>query len=77
MNDNMEIDKSRNYDNKQPISDATKKKTKKPSIPYKDKTGVIYLSTIPRFMQPNTMVDIFSQYGEVGRVFLEPKCKFL
>jgi len=36
------------------------------------KKGIIYLSTIPPFMNVTKITEIMSQYGEVGRVFLQP-----
>eukprot|EP00123_Amoebidium_parasiticum_P000862 comp11771_c0_seq1/m.6371 comp11771_c0_seq1/g.6371 ORF comp11771_c0_seq1/g.6371 comp11771_c0_seq1/m.6371 type:complete len:373 (-) comp11771_c0_seq1:96-1214(-) len=60
-------------------SETKKKKkvkglTKKQLVKFKqnvEKTGVIYLSRIPPFMKPVKVRHIFSQYGEVGRVFLQ------
>lgn len=43
------------------------KKKRKPQEP-----GVIYLSTIPALMNVKTIKDIFGQYGEIGKVFLQP-----
>ena len=44
-----------------------KKKTKE------IKPGIVYLSTLPPFMKPFKVRNIFSQYGEVGRLFLQPE----
>ena len=33
--------------------------------------GIIYLSKIPPFMKPSKIRNIFSQYGEVGRLYLQ------
>lgn len=41
-----------------------KKKTKK--------RGIIYLSTIPPYMNVTKVREIFSQFGEVGRIYLQP-----
>eukprot|EP01083_Nonionella_stella_P070536 188764_1 len=35
--------------------------------------GVVYLSRIPPFMQPSTLRNIMSDYGEIGRIFLVPE----
>lgn len=43
------------------------KKKSKPQEP-----GVIYLSRIPALMNVKTIKDIFGQYGEIGKVFLQP-----
>lgn len=44
--------------------DEKKKKKRKP--------GIVYLSTLPPFMNVTKIKDIFNCYGEVGRVFLQP-----
>lgn len=36
------------------------------------KKGIIYLSTIPPFMNVTQIIEIMSQFGKVGRVFLQP-----
>ncbi|XP_046427544.1 activator of basal transcription 1-like [Neodiprion fabricii] len=38
----------------------------------KKKRGIIYLSTIPKFMNVTKVREIFSEYGEIGRVYLQP-----
>ena len=38
----------------------------------KKKSGVIYLSALPKFMNVTKVRDIFSLYGETGRIFLQP-----
>ena len=35
--------------------------------------GVVYLSRIPPFMKPIKVRQLLSEYGEVGRVFLQPE----
>jgi len=35
--------------------------------------GIIYLSRIPPYMKPLKIRQIFSEYGEVGRIFLQPE----
>ena len=35
--------------------------------------GIVYLSRIPPFMKPLKLRTILSQYGEVGRLFLQPE----
>ena len=37
--------------------------------------GVVYMSRLPPFMKPAKIRNIFSQYGEVGRLFLQPEGK--
>uniref|UniRef100_A0A1B6CRS9 Activator of basal transcription 1 n=1 Tax=Clastoptera arizonana TaxID=38151 RepID=A0A1B6CRS9_9HEMI len=36
------------------------------------KKGIIYLSTIPPFMNVTKITEIMGQFGQVGRVFLQP-----
>lgn len=37
--------------------------------------GVVYMSRLPPFMKPAKIRNIFSQYGVVGRLFLQPEGK--
>lgn len=37
----------------------------------KAKRGIIYLSTIPKYMNVTMIREIFSAYGEVDRVYLQ------
>lgn len=48
-------------------NDCSRKKKKKVL-----KKGIVYLSTIPPFMNVTKISEIMRQYGEVGRVFLQP-----
>ncbi|XP_038052600.1 activator of basal transcription 1-like [Patiria miniata] len=41
------------------------------------KPGIIYLSRIPTFMKPKRIQQIFSQYGELGRTFLQAEDKYI
>ncbi|XP_078359990.1 uncharacterized protein LOC144644388 [Oculina patagonica] len=45
----------------------SKRKTKETTA------GVVYMSRLPPFMKPAKIRNIFSQYGEVGRLFLQPE----
>jgi RNA recognition motif-containing protein len=47
-----------------PISDAVTRK--------KRKCGIIYISTLPPHMNVTKIREIFSTYGDIGRVFLQP-----
>ncbi|KAF7790870.1 hypothetical protein EIP86_001828 [Pleurotus ostreatoroseus] len=38
-----------------------------------ERTGVIYISRIPPGMRPTKVRHLMSQYGEVGRVYLQPE----
>ncbi|PSN32523.1 hypothetical protein C0J52_25151 [Blattella germanica] len=38
----------------------------------KQKCGIIYLSTMPEFMNVTKVREIFSSYGELGRMYLQP-----
>ncbi|KAI4491293.1 hypothetical protein M0802_010226 [Mischocyttarus mexicanus] len=48
------------------MSDTEKEKSVK-----KKKSGIIYLSTIPKYMNVITIREMFSTYGKVGRVYLQ------
>ena len=39
------------------------------------KPGIVYFSRLPPFMKPAKVRHIFSQFGEVGRLFLQPEGK--
>ncbi|XP_015119866.1 activator of basal transcription 1 [Diachasma alloeum] len=45
--------------------------TKRLKIEKKKKRGIVYLSNIPKYMNVTTVREIFSKYGEVGRVYLQ------
>jgi hypothetical protein len=47
-----------------PINDAVTRK--------KRKCGIIYISTLPPHMNVTKIREIFSWYGDIGRVFLQP-----
>lgn len=53
------IDRTSKFDNK-----LLKQKTRK--------RGIIFLSTIPPYMNVAKIREIFSQFGEVGRIYLQP-----
>lgn len=36
------------------------------------KRGIIYLSTIPPYMNVAKIREIFSEFGEIGRIYLQP-----
>jgi ESF2/ABP1 family protein len=38
----------------------------------KRKCGIIYISTLPHHMNVTKIREIFSLYGDIGRVFLQP-----
>jgi len=42
----------------------------------KEKTGVIYISRIPPGMRPTKVRHLMSQYGEVGKVYLQQEGEF-
>ena len=44
-----------------------------PSKKSGSKPGIIYFSSIPPYMKPNKVRNIMSQYGEVGKIFLQPE----
>ena len=40
---------------------------------FRSKPGIIYFSSIPPYMRPNKIRNIMAQYGEIGKVFLQPE----
>lgn len=61
-------------ENVETIKVSKKGKLLKEAEKYKEaleKRGVIYLSRVPPFMKPNKARNIFEQYGEVTRLFLQ------
>ena len=38
-----------------------------------EKTGVVYISRIPPGMRPTKVRHLMSQYGKIGRVYLQPE----
>ncbi|OXU28080.1 hypothetical protein TSAR_013022 [Trichomalopsis sarcophagae] len=58
---NMEESEEENMNRKKMLAKPEKKK----------KRGIIYLSTIPRYMNVIKIREIFSAYGEIGRVYLQ------
>ncbi|XP_034831415.1 uncharacterized protein [Maniola hyperantus] len=58
---------SKDENNIDDVSDSGQKKTRK--------RGIIYLSTIPPYMNVAKIREIFSQYGDVGRIYLQSSSK--
>lgn len=56
-------------DNNSDSCKVVKKKTKK--------RGIVFLSTIPPYMNVAKIREIFSKYGEVGRIYLQPSASKL
>ena len=50
------------YDRQESVTENKEKKKKR---------GIIYLSTIPRYMNVTKIREIFAAYGTVGRVYLQ------
>ncbi|XP_001948686.1 pre-rRNA-processing protein esf2 [Acyrthosiphon pisum] len=42
------------------------------SAPRIRKKGIVYLSSIPKYMNVTKLRELLGQYGEIGRVFLQP-----
>lgn len=38
----------------------------------KKKRGIVFLSTIPPYMNVAKIREIFSKYGDIGRIYLQP-----
>ena len=45
--------------------------------PKKTEEGIIYISKVPPFMKPGKLRNLMTQFGEVGRLFLQPEGKLL
>lgn len=58
---------SQNVNSEDNVEHETLNEHKKPR-----KKGIIYLSTIPPFMNVTKIREILGQYGKLGRVFLQP-----
>lgn len=41
----------------------------------KKKTGIIYISTIPKHMNVTILRELLEPYGDVGRIYLQPERK--
>lgn len=52
-------------------ADRTKEEKVKKTSP-----GIVYLSRIPPFMQPQKVKVLLSQFGTIGRVYLQPEGTF-
>ena len=55
---------------KEDMEEVSKHKKQKETVP-----GVIYLSRVPPFMSVKKIRDVFGQYGDLGRIFLQPDGK--
>lgn len=42
------------------------------SAPRIRKKGIVYLSSIPKYMNVTKLRELLGHYGEIGRVFLQP-----
>ena len=62
----MEVEDDESEDSKMYIKPLSNLQSTK-----KKKRGIIYLSTIPKYMNVIKVREIFSQYGEIGRVYLQ------
>lgn len=71
--DNNEVDQVNVSANDQDNLDEAQSERITPKVNSKKyKRGIIYLSTIPQYMNVTKVREIFSQYGELGRVYLQP-----
>lgn len=62
----MEVEDDDSEDTKMDIKPLSKSQPVK-----KKKRGIIYLSSIPKYMNVIKVREIFAQYGEIGRVYLQ------
>lgn len=68
LNSNLDSDNGINEIND---NDSTQNEQTQPIR--KKKRGIIYLSSIPKYMNVTMAREIFGRYAEVGRVFLQPE----
>lgn len=61
-------DSSQNASDVDNISDSGNRLKKKKTR----KRGIVYLSTIPPYMNVAKIREIFSEFGDVGRIYLQP-----
>ncbi|KAK7604098.1 hypothetical protein V9T40_004371 [Parthenolecanium corni] len=45
----------------------------KDSKPVKNKKGIIYLSSLPKYLNVTKLRELMENFGEVGRIFLQPQ----
>ena len=55
---------------------ASKEKEADGAMAKEDVPGIVYLSRVPPFMKPEKIRHLLSQFGEVGRVFLQAEGSF-
>lgn len=55
-------------------TDITQLKLKKKKLRLSDDSnaGILYMSRVPSNMTVKIIRDLFSKYGEIGRIFLQP-----
>lgn len=61
----MEVDDTNSLDASESIISDENVKKKKP--------GIVYLSTLPPFMNISKLRQLLSKFGEIGRTYLVPK----
>lgn len=68
-NDENHMDEEDIHNNEEagPSSSSLGEKSEK-----KKKRGIIYISSIPKYMNVTILREILSQYAKVGRVYLQP-----
>lgn len=70
VEDNMELDKDESDDVKEePRTTGSKQKGKT------QKKGIVYISSIPKHMNVAICRILMEQFGEIGRIFLQPDGK--
>ncbi|KAG6454918.1 pre-rRNA-processing protein esf2 [Manduca sexta] len=63
------------YESDQNSEDNTLKQDKLVRKKKTRKRGIVYLSTIPPYMNVAKIREIFSQHGDIGRIYLQPSNK--
>ena len=67
-----------NENDEEPESSNSKNKIIKPRPKKEQKTrkrGIIYISSIPKHMNVTLCRELFEEFGDVGRIFLQPDQK--
>lgn len=70
----MKMDESENDEDHEEEAPASQNQSDKPK-PKIGKKGILYISNIPRHMNVTICRELMEQFGEVGRIFLQPDKK--
>lgn len=73
-NDDQEMDSDDDKKSEQHEADAAgpSGSSAADSVPKKRKRGIIYISSIPKYMNVTILREMLSEYAKIGRIFLQP-----